>query len=42
MSQTGRVPLWLIATIGGIGLITVMGLFFLWFLFRNRFHINKK
>jgi photosystem II PsbJ protein len=28
MSQTGRVPLWLIATIGGIGLITVMGLFF--------------
>eukprot|EP00871_Galdieria_phlegrea_P003974 jgi/Galph1/4578/GphlegSOOS_G3286.1 len=28
MSETGRVPLWLVATIGGIGLIVVMGLFF--------------
>nr|YP_009654313.1 photosystem II protein J [Pleurostichidium falkenbergii]QCH39600.1 photosystem II protein J [Pleurostichidium falkenbergii] len=27
MSNTGRVPLWLVATIGGILAITVLGVF---------------
>jgi photosystem II PsbJ protein len=28
MTSTGRVPLWLIATFGGIAALTVVGLFF--------------
>nr|QCI08824.1 photosystem II protein J [Sphondylothamnion multifidum] len=27
MASTGRVPLWLIATVGGMAAITVLGLF---------------
>nr|QCI07483.1 photosystem II protein J [Leiomenia cribrosa] len=27
MTSTGRVPLWLVATVGGIAAITVMGIF---------------
>nr|UNJ15856.1 photosystem II protein J [Cyanidioschyzonaceae sp. 2] len=27
MASTGRVPLWLVATIGGIAVLTVLGLF---------------
>nr|YP_009370305.1 photosystem II reaction center protein J [Bulboplastis apyrenoidosa]YP_010338638.1 photosystem II protein J [Glaucosphaera vacuolata]ARO90794.1 photosystem II reaction center protein J [Bulboplastis apyrenoidosa]UNJ18588.1 photosystem II protein J [Glaucosphaera vacuolata] len=27
MSSTGRVPLWLVALVGGIGVITVLGIF---------------
>ncbi len=27
MTGTGRVPLWLVATVGGIAAITVLGLF---------------
>nr|YP_010337558.1 photosystem II protein J [Dixoniella grisea]UNJ17143.1 photosystem II protein J [Dixoniella grisea] len=27
MSTTGRVPLWLVALVGGIGVITVLGIF---------------
>nr|YP_009326764.1 photosystem II protein J [Membranoptera platyphylla]YP_009332768.1 photosystem II protein J [Membranoptera weeksiae]YP_009332984.1 photosystem II protein J [Membranoptera tenuis]AHZ94778.1 photosystem II protein J [Membranoptera weeksiae]AKL79240.1 photosystem II protein J [Membranoptera tenuis]AMJ17021.1 photosystem II protein J [Membranoptera platyphylla] len=27
MTNTGRVPLWLIATVGGIAAITVLGIF---------------
>jgi photosystem II PsbJ protein len=28
MSEGGRLPLWLVATVAGIGIITVLGLFF--------------
>nr|NP_849128.1 photosystem II protein J [Cyanidioschyzon merolae strain 10D]Q85FQ5.1 RecName: Full=Photosystem II reaction center protein J; Short=PSII-J [Cyanidioschyzon merolae strain 10D]QFV17074.1 photosystem II protein J [Cyanidioschyzon merolae]QFV17247.1 photosystem II protein J [Cyanidioschyzon merolae]BAC76290.1 photosystem II protein J [Cyanidioschyzon merolae strain 10D] len=28
MASTGRIPLWLVATIGGIAVLTVLGLFF--------------
>jgi photosystem II PsbJ protein len=28
MASTGRIPLWLIATVGGILALTVVGLFF--------------
>jgi photosystem II PsbJ protein len=28
MSSTGRIPLWLIGTVGGIAALTVVGLFF--------------
>ncbi len=28
MSGTGRIPLWIVATIVGLGLITVLGIFF--------------
>lgn len=28
MSNTGRVPLWLVATFGGIAVITLLGIFF--------------
>jgi len=28
MTSTGRVPLWLIATVGGMAALTVVGLFF--------------
>nr|QUE28565.1 psJ [Porphyrostromium japonicum] len=28
MSSTGRVPLWLVATFGGIAVITLLGVFF--------------
>nr|QUE29292.1 PsbJ [Erythrotrichia welwitschii] len=28
MSTTGRVPLWLVATFGGIAVITLLGIFF--------------
>nr|YP_009398618.1 photosystem II protein J [Kuetzingia canaliculata]ARW67804.1 photosystem II protein J [Kuetzingia canaliculata] len=27
MSNTGRVPLWLVATVGGVAAITVLGIF---------------
>nr|YP_009968337.1 photosystem II protein J [Cyanidiococcus yangmingshanensis]AIA61262.1 photosystem II protein J [Cyanidiaceae sp. MX-AZ01]UNJ15451.1 photosystem II protein J [Cyanidioschyzonaceae sp. 1]UNJ16052.1 photosystem II protein J [Cyanidioschyzonaceae sp. 3]QMX77438.1 photosystem II protein J [Cyanidiococcus yangmingshanensis]WDB00455.1 photosystem II protein J [Cyanidiococcus yangmingshanensis] len=27
MASTGRVPLWLVVTIGGIAVLTVLGLF---------------
>jgi len=27
MTDTGRVPLWLVATVGGIAAITVLGIF---------------
>jgi photosystem II PsbJ protein len=27
MAGTGRIPLWMVATIGGLGVITVVGLF---------------
>ena len=39
MASTGRIPLWLIATVGGIAALTVVGLFFLWFIFWCRFFI---
>jgi photosystem II PsbJ protein len=28
MSQTGRIPLWIVATIAGTGVLVVLGLFF--------------
>ncbi|MBV9385909.1 MAG: photosystem II reaction center protein J [Chroococcidiopsidaceae cyanobacterium CP_BM_ER_R8_30] len=28
MSGTGRIPLWIVATIAGLGLIAVLGIFF--------------
>ncbi|MFW6295773.1 MAG: photosystem II reaction center protein J [Halothece sp.] len=28
MSQSGRIPLWVVATIAGLGVIAVVGLFF--------------
>lgn len=28
MSGTGRIPLWVVATIVGLGLITILGIFF--------------
>ena len=28
MASTGRIPLWLIGTVGGIAALTVVGLFF--------------
>nr|QUE29515.1 PsbJ [Erythrotrichia foliiformis] len=28
MSSTGRVPLWLVATFGGIAVIALLGIFF--------------
>nr|YP_010337266.1 photosystem II protein J [Pseudoerythrocladia kornmannii]QUE28347.1 PsbJ [Pseudoerythrocladia kornmannii]QUE28878.1 PsbJ [Porphyropsis coccinea]UNJ16851.1 photosystem II protein J [Pseudoerythrocladia kornmannii] len=28
MSSTGRIPLWLVATFGGILVITLLGIFF--------------
>ncbi|MBE9177016.1 photosystem II reaction center protein J [Oculatella sp. LEGE 06141] len=28
MSGTGRIPLWVVATIAGLGVIAVLGLFF--------------
>jgi photosystem II PsbJ protein len=28
MSGTGRIPLWLVATVAGLGVIAVVGLFF--------------
>jgi photosystem II PsbJ protein len=28
MSQTGRIPLWLVATVAGLGIIGILGLFF--------------
>ena len=28
MSQTGRIPLWIVATIAGTGFLVVLGLFF--------------
>lgn len=27
MAGTGRIPLWMVATVGGLGVITVIGLF---------------
>nr|QCI05624.1 photosystem II protein J [Cryptopleura ramosa] len=27
MTNTGRVPLWLVATVGGIAAITILGIF---------------
>nr|YP_010155900.1 photosystem II protein J [Cumathamnion serrulatum]QQY85421.1 photosystem II protein J [Cumathamnion serrulatum] len=27
MTNTGRIPLWLVATVGGIAAITVLGIF---------------
>jgi photosystem II PsbJ protein len=27
MSQTGRIPLWIVATIAGLGIIALVGLF---------------
>ena len=27
MTGTGRIPLWLVATVGGIAVITVLGIF---------------
>jgi photosystem II PsbJ protein len=28
MAGTGRIPLWLVATVGGLGVLTVVGTFF--------------
>jgi photosystem II PsbJ protein len=28
MLQTGKIPLWIVATIAGLGIIALMGLFF--------------
>ncbi|MEH2375825.1 photosystem II reaction center protein J [Nostoc sp.] len=28
MSESGRIPLWVVATIVGLGVITVLGIFF--------------
>jgi photosystem II PsbJ protein len=28
MSGTGRIPLWIVATIAGLGVLTILGLFF--------------
>jgi len=28
MSEPGRIPLWLVATVAGLGVIAVVGLFF--------------
>jgi photosystem II PsbJ protein len=28
MSEPGRIPLWLVGTVAGLGAITVLGLFF--------------
>ncbi|MBN3870867.1 MULTISPECIES: photosystem II reaction center protein J [Nostoc] len=28
MSESGRIPLWVVATIAGLGIITVLGIFF--------------
>ncbi|MGQ4649829.1 photosystem II reaction center protein J [Lyngbya aestuarii] len=28
MSGTGKIPLWIVATIAGLGLLTVVGIFF--------------
>ncbi|MFO0055335.1 MAG: photosystem II reaction center protein J [Dolichospermum sp.] len=28
MSGSGRIPLWVVATIAGLGVITVLGIFF--------------
>ncbi|HEY9860152.1 MAG TPA: photosystem II reaction center protein J [Candidatus Obscuribacterales bacterium] len=28
MSGTGRIPLWVVATVAGLGVIAVLGLFF--------------
>jgi photosystem II PsbJ protein len=28
MSGTGRIPLWIVATVAGMGVITVVGIFF--------------
>lgn len=28
MSQPGRIPLWLVATVAGIGVLTILGIFF--------------
>lgn len=28
MAQTGRIPLWIVATIAGTGVLVVVGLFF--------------
>jgi photosystem II PsbJ protein len=28
MSGSGKIPLWLVATIAGIGVLTILGLFF--------------
>nr|YP_009541921.1 photosystem II protein J [Neogoniolithon spectabile]AYR06130.1 photosystem II protein J [Neogoniolithon spectabile] len=41
MVGTGRVPLWLVATLGGIAVIVVLGIFYIWFLFRYRFFFIK-
>jgi photosystem II PsbJ protein len=28
MSQSGRIPLWIVATVAGTGILVVLGLFF--------------
>ncbi|MBW3585730.1 MAG: photosystem II reaction center protein J [Cyanobacteria bacterium 0813] len=28
MSSGGRIPLWLVATVAGLGVLTILGLFF--------------
>ncbi|WP_392534586.1 photosystem II reaction center protein J [Nostoc sp. C117] len=28
MSESGRIPLWVVATVAGLGIITVLGIFF--------------
>lgn len=28
MSQTGRIPLWIVATVAGMGVLAIVGLFF--------------
>ncbi|MBW4666887.1 MAG: photosystem II reaction center protein J [Cyanomargarita calcarea GSE-NOS-MK-12-04C] len=28
MSESGRIPLWIVATVVGLGVITVVGIFF--------------
>jgi len=28
VSQPGRIPLWLVATVAGIGVLTILGIFF--------------
>jgi len=28
MSGSGRIPLWIVATVAGLGVITVLGIFF--------------
>ena len=37
MAGTGRVPLWLVGLVGGLAVIAMLSVFFLWCLFWSRF-----